>query len=272
MAKSRKQNNIRNILEIGVITILCVFTVILDFVEIPYLNDPFRNKMLSKIIQQSCGGIAAILLMLRLNIRLFGKPQHWLFFLPCLIVAFDNFQISAFIQGKMELVRTSPADFLLFTGYCLAVGFFEECIFRGIIFSVLASLFPQNKKGLLLTFVCSSLIFGAAHLLNGFSWQVGYTILTGGLFAFCLIKMKNILFCALTHAIYNFCGLLYDSNFLGSGVVFDAGTVWTMLIVSVCVSIFVLIFTFKYPEDERVELYSRLGIKKAKDKGEENVQ
>lgn len=272
MTQPKKKNNLRNILEIGIIALLCVVTVVLDFVEIPYLNDPFRNRMLSKIIQQSLGGIAAVLLMLRLNIRLFGKPQHWLFLIPCLIVALDNFQISAFVQGKMELVRTSPIDFLLFAGYCLAIGFFEECIFRGVIFSVLASLFPQNKKGLLLTFVASSLVFGAAHLLNGISWQVGYTILTGGLFAFCLIKMKNILFCALIHAIYNFCGLLFDSNFLGAGVVFDVGTVWTMLIVSVCASIFVLIFTFKYPEDEREELYSRLGIKKKDPKVEENVQ
>lgn len=260
MSQQKKQMSIRNVLEVSAIVILCILTIVLDFVQIPYLKDEFQNKMLSKIIQQTCGGVAAVLLMIRLKIRLFGMPQKWLFLIPCMIVAIDNFQFSAFFQGKMSLVRTSGADVLLFAGYCLAVGFFEECIFRGIIFSVLASLFPQNKKGFLLTFVVSSLVFGAAHLMNGFSWQIGYTILTGGLFAFCLIKMKNILFCALVHAVYNFGGLLFDRNFLGAGVVFDVGTVWTMLIVSLCVGIFVLIFTLKYPENERKELYSRLGI------------
>lgn len=268
MSQTKKQNKIRDILEISIIAVLCLFTVLLDFVEIPYLKDEFQNRMLSKIIQQSCGGVAAVLLMLRLNIRLFGKPQKWLFFIPCLIIAIDNFQFSAFLRGKMELARIGAWDFVLFAGYCLAVGFFEECIFRGVIFSVLAGLFPQNKKGFLLTFVLSSVVFGAAHLLNGLSWQVGYTILTGGLFAFCLIKTKNILLCGFTHALYNFCGLLFDSNFLGTGVVFDLGTVLTMLIVSVCVGNFVLIFTLKYPEKERQELYARLGVQKKLKDGE----
>ena len=269
MSTKEKKNKICNVAEIAGIAILCFLTVVLDFVDIPYLQDEFQNKMLSKIIQQTCGGIAAVLLMVRLKIRLFGKPQKWLFLIPCIIVALDNFQFSAFIQGKMQLARTSAWDFILFAGYCLAIGFFEECIFRGVIFSVLASLFPQNKKGFLLTFVLSSLIFGAAHLLNGISWQVGYTILTGGLFAFCLIKMKNILFCAFIHALYNFGGLLFDVNFLGTGVVFDVGTVLTMLIVSVLIGVFVFIFTLKYPEEERQELYNRLGIRQKTSKGEE---
>jgi len=267
MSTNQTHNKIRNITEIAIIAMLCLLTVVLDFVDIPYLKDEFQNRMLSKIIQQTCGGIAAVLLMIRLRIRLFGKPQKWLFLIPCIIVALDNFQFSAFIQGKMQLARTSAWDFILFAGYCLTVGFFEECIFRGVIFSVLASLFPQNKKGFLLTFALSSIVFGAAHLLNGLSWQVGYTILTGGLFAFCLIKMKNILFCALVHALYNFGGLLFDANFLGTGVIFDLGTVLTMLIVSVAIGIFVLIFTLKYPEEERQELYDRLGIQRKEPKG-----
>ena len=124
MSTKQTQNKIRNIIEIALIAILCLLTVVLDFVNIPYLKDEFQNRMLSKIIQQTCGGIAAVLLMIRLRIRLFGKPQKWLFLIPCIIVALDNFQFSAFIQGKMQLARTSAWDFILFAGYCLTVGFF----------------------------------------------------------------------------------------------------------------------------------------------------
>ena len=93
--------------------------------------------------------------------------------------------------------------------------------------------------------------------------QVGYTILTGGLFAFCLIKTKNILCCAVVHAVYNFCGLLMGAESalgLGTGVVFDLGTVITMLIVSVLVGGFILYKVFTYTEKERIELYAKLAV------------
>lgn len=153
----------------------------------------------------------------------------------------------------------------------MAVGLFEECIFRGIVFSVLAGCFSKDRKGFLKTYFLSAIIFGAAHLFNGFSLgtllQVAYTVLTGGLFAFCLIKTKNILCCAFVHGLYNFCGLLFDTQGLGTGVVFDVGTVVTMAIVGVCVGIFVLYSVFKYSEEERCALYGYLGLKT--DKNEE---
>lgn len=263
--KAEKSKRAWGIVQMALIMILCAITVILDFLPIKYVSDSFRNGMLSKIIQTSCGSIAVVLLMLRLRIRVFGKPQALLYLLPCLLVAMDNFQWSAFIQGKMELVRTAPIDVILFTLHCFTIGLFEECIFRGIVISVLASVCPNNKKGFLLTFILSSVVFGLAHLLNGFSWQVLYTMLTGAVFAFCLIKTKNIFLCAFVHGLYNLCGLLFDTQGLGNGVVFDLGTVLTMLIVSVIVGTFILIYTLRYTEEERMNLYERLGVK-SKDK------
>jgi membrane protease YdiL (CAAX protease family) len=158
-----------------------------------------------------------------------------------------------------------------FVGVLVAVAvlpaIFEEIIFRGIVFSVLADRFSKNKKGFLKTYVISSVIFGLAHLFNGFSFgtvlQVGYTVLTGGLFAFCLIMTKNILCCALVHGVYNFCGLLFDHvQGLGNGVVFDLGTVITMAVISVVVGIFVLYKVYHYPDEDRKDLYARLGIAK----------
>ena len=263
-AKKKAKDSI----QIICIAVLCTAAVVLEFIKIPYLNDSLRNALLSKFIQQLCGAGAAILIMSRLNMKLFSRPQKCLFLIPCLIIAIDNFQFYSFFHGKMELVNTHPLDFLLFIGYCLSVGLFEECIFRGVVFSLLADWLPKNKKGFLWTFVLSSVIFGFAHLLNGFSLatiaQVGYTILTGGLFAFCLIKTKNIICCAFVHAVYNFCGLLFgtESNFgLGTGVVLDLGTAITMLIVSVLVGGFVLYKVFTCTEEERRELYLRLAIR-----------
>ena len=172
--------------------------------------------------------------------------------------------VVSFFTGKMELIRNSPLDFLLFAGYCAVIGLFEECVFRGIIFSVLAGVFPKNKKGLLLTILVSSIVFGLAHFLNGFSLgtllQAGYSMLTGALFAFCLIKTKNIFCCAAVHSVYNFCGMLFDKKMLGGGVVFDLGTIITMVIVSVIIGVFCIIRFVFYKEKERIILYNKLGI------------
>ena len=47
---------------------------------------------------------------------------------------------------------------------------------------------------------------------------------------------------------------------LGSGTVFDIPTVILMAVVGVSVGIFVLYSVWKYPEEERIELYKRLGF------------
>ena len=253
-------------MQISVIAILCAFTVFLDFADIAFSKDEFYDRMICKIIQQGCGSIAGIIILLRLDIRLLDKPQNMLYMLPCLLIAVDNFQFSAYFSGKMELARTEPCDFIIFFVYCMLVGLFEEIVFRGIVFAVLAGLFGRDRKGLLYTYVSASFVFGLAHLFNGLSFgsllQAGYTVLTGGLFAFCLLKTKNIFCCALTHGAFNFCGLLFDAQGLGKGVVFDTGTVVTMVIVSAVIGIFVLYKVWKYPEKEREELYGRLGLTK----------
>ncbi len=275
MRKSVKWKSLRNIVQIALILAFCTVTVILDFVCCARFTDSIQKMMLCKLLQQFCGATAAILLMMRLNVRLFGKPQKWLCLIPCLIIAIDNFQFSAYFNGRMELVHDKPTDILLFGGYCLSVGLFEECIFRGVIFSLLAGMFPQNKKGFLLTYFVSSAVFGFMHILNGFSvgtlLQIGYSVLTGGLFAFCLIKSKNVLCCAIVHGLYNFCGMLFgafNANGcvigLGNGVVFDTGTVITMLTVSILVGLFIIYKVITYSEQERVHLYEKLGINREK--------
>jgi membrane protease YdiL (CAAX protease family) len=121
--------------------------------------------------------------------------------MQCLIIAIDNFQFCAYFNGKMQLVYDKPTDIMLFGLYCLSVGLFEECLFRGLVFGILADVFPQNKKGFLLTYFVSSLLFGAMHIFNGISgatiMQVGYSVLTGGLFAFCLApkERRDLLLC-----------------------------------------------------------------------------
>ena len=239
--------------------------------QIAFTSDAVYNRFLCLLLPQLAGCIAIYLIATECGLKLFQKPQYLWVMLPAMIIALDNFPWLAYFAGKMELVHTSVWHIVLFALYCLAVGFFEEVLFRGVFFSFLAGIFERTHKGFLYTYVLSSVVFGAIHLLNIFSGgvgavlQAGYSMLTGGLFAFVMIKTKNILFPALIHAIYNFCGLLFTKEIgLGLGSVLDLPTGIMMAVISVVVGAFVLYKVWKYPENERIELYSRLGVQDIK--------
>ncbi|MBE5745584.1 MAG: CPBP family intramembrane metalloprotease [Clostridiales bacterium] len=265
MQNSVKNNRIKRIIVWITIVVFCAFMAVLEWIPIPFVKDVWRNAIYNKILQQACGLTAAIVFLCFLRIRLFGKIHNWLYLLPCIVVAVNNFQWWSYFSGYQQLVRQNVADITLFATYCLLVGLFEEFVFRGILFSALASVFPKNKKGLLTTFVFSSCIFGLTHLLNGNVLQALYSILTGGLFAFVLIKTQNLLCCGVIHGLYNFCGLLMDkaSNLgLGNGVkLFNWGTILTMGSVVVLMIVFVVYSLIKHAETERKTLYQRLSVK-----------
>lgn len=250
--------------------LLCAATAILEVIDIEYCTDEIYNRLIGNTVPLIVGTVAVTLLILRGGGKIFGKPSKLWAMIPCLIIAVDNFPFLSYFAGKMELIHTQPLHFILFGLNCLFVGLFEELIFRGIFFAALAGLFSKDRKGFLKTYILSSVIFGGMHIFNLFAGadplatllQVGYSVLTGGLFAFALIKTKNILFPAITHAVYNFGGLLFTAEQgLGAGsVVFYLPTVIMMAIVSVIVGGFVLYKVLTYTEEERIQLYKRLGF------------
>ena len=253
----------------GCVVVLYVLTIIFEFCPIVYSSDPVVNRFLCSLIPPALGTIAVYLTIVLSGVKLFSAPKNLLYFLPCLLVALNNFPLFSYLNGNMEIVHNRLLDVLLFIGYCLAVGFFEEGIFRGLLFPAFAACFRCDKKGLWLSYLITSISFGIIHLLNLFSGagvgqtllQVGYSILTGGLFTFVLLKTKNLFLCAITHSLYNFCGLIFAENGLGNGVVFDAPTTICMAVVAVIVGGFVLISIAKYSQEEQIELYQKCGIK-----------
>lgn len=256
----------------GIILIvtLCLGCLVFDFFEFKILNDSTRNRWLNEIIGMLFGICAALLALFRMNVRAFSRPYLGISFWICLLVVVNNFPFISYFNGNASfLYPISFWDALLFALHCISVGFLEECIFRCLIFSCLAEFFPKNQSGLIKTFLLSSFLFGLSHLLNLFSGagigetllQVGYTTLTGGLFAFAFIKTKNVLFPAFLHALYNFCGLLLSTQGLGSGVVFELYTIIITAIIAVIVGIYVFYSLFHLTEGEQSVFYKRLGVK-----------
>lgn len=248
--------------------IMLLFEVIPNWKSLSITSDKVYNRLISQCIPMIAGGIAVTLISRGLGLRLFAKPYCLWALLPAVIIALDNFPWLAYFAGKMTLIYTQPLHFLLFALYCILVGLFEEILFRGIFFALFAAFFEKSHKGLLYTYVVSSLVFGGVHLFNvfyaggGAVLQAGYSVLTGGLFAFVFIKTKNILFSAVIHALYNFCGTLFTSELgLGLGSIIDAPTAIMMTVISVIIGSYVLYSVWKTSEIERNTLYKRLGVK-----------
>lgn len=260
------QSKTRDRIRFAVLALLFVAMAVLEFFEFTYVNDEVQNGIINRTMPLVAGAVAVILLLVWNKSKLFGAPQGLLFLIPCLIIAINNFPFCSFFAGKSKLFHTSVTDFVLFAVYCIAIGMFEECAFRGVLFPIVAERFSKDRKGLQKTFVASSVLFGLAHLFNllmgaGFGptvLQVGYSTLIGGLCAFCLIKTHNVLLCAFVHAVYDFCGMMMAE--LGSGTVFDLPTGLMMGVVGVAVAAFVLWQIYKLKDSDAHALYKKLGF------------
>lgn len=176
------------------------------------------------------GAVAAVLWICDLGFSLFrGRGKGALFALPFLIVAIDNLPIVSLCRGTATLTA-SGGTVALFAVHCIAVGVFEELVFRGLIFPLVLRRAAPTKKGILCAVLLSSALFGAVHLVNLFSsspvavlMQVGYSFLVGCMCAVVLLLTRNVFACAGLHALYNFCGMLISD--LGYGVVWDGASI-----------------------------------------------
>ncbi len=230
-----------------------------------------RNYFVKSSLFHLLGSIGVILLLIKEKSKLFNLPIKLLWILPALFIAVDNFQFASYFNGNMSFASfITPLDVIAFAVCCLLTGLFEEVVFRGALFSVIARLLKKGKGSIIKTVVITSLIFGVMHIFNIFSGdvagtfiQVGYSTLTGALFAFTLIKTQNLLTCAFTHALFNFCGNLFSAERgLGNGVVFDLPTIITMAVVSLFIAVVVIVSTIKYSQNECESLYAKLGFEK----------
>ena len=86
--------------------------------------------------------------------------------------------------------------------YCIiAVGFAEEFIFRGFIFSRVKSLGGNN----IVAVIVSSVLFGFFHIFGGNPLQIFTTALIGAFFCLCRLKIKNctLLSLIIAHGVYD---------------------------------------------------------------------
>lgn len=237
-------------------TVLILLAMVLQFIDLKITDDKITDSYIKSVF---CYAVYIALTALVLNFcgyKVFEHPQKVFCFFIAMIVAVNNFPFSPFIKGEAMSVEFRFLRVLFFLLNCLFTAAFEELLFRGIVFNFFLELVSHKRRDVIKAIVYSSLVFGAAHLLNLFAGgsflptllQSGYTFLVGGLCAFVFFRTKNIVFPWLVHAVYNVCGLILTSDGLGCGVSFDAITVVLTTVIGVAVGVFVLIDLLKDSE------------------------
>lgn len=127
-----------------------------------------------------------------------GGLKAYLWFLPLVLIASIN------LWNGVRL-NMSVAESVLYVVSMLCVGFIEEIIFRGFLFTALCK---ENVKSAV---IISSLTFGIGHivnLLNGAEvletlLQICYAVAIGFLFTVIFYKSKSLIPCIVTHSVVN---------------------------------------------------------------------
>ncbi|MGI6392086.1 MAG: CPBP family intramembrane glutamic endopeptidase [Candidatus Izemoplasmatales bacterium] len=189
-----------------------------QFLRLTFFTDDLTKKMANDISIRLGMGLIFLFMMYYMGYCLFKKPgKSWIQLLfvliPGLLISINNFPISAYLSSRTTL--TEPIHTVFFYAVeCLAIGFFEETVFRGVILLVLLQRLPQTKRGSFMAIIVSSALFGLTHLFNLFVGaavpdtliQVGYSFLMGAMWSVIYIATENLLFPILLHASYNFFG------------------------------------------------------------------
>lgn len=236
--------------------VLIVFALV--FVSL-YLVNHFlvEDLLLSSIIEslyQVIGGMVFVVLMYDTGYKLFRFKKELLYsslivIIPGLIIGFNNFPISAYLNDRF-IMNTSQLYVYLYLLQSFTTAFFEEVIFRGIIFFVIIQRLPNTKDGLFKAIIISSAIFGLTHLLNltagaGITstlLQVAYSFLMGMMWAVVFIKTRNILYPIILHGVYNFFGnVLYKT-----GTVINRYDTATLVITSVLAVLAIVYYYLQY--------------------------
>jgi len=106
------------------------------------------------------------------------------------------------------------SNLLLFTIYCVSIGFSEELGLRGFLQSHLINHIGQTKKGVILSVFLAALFFGVAHFLSfdkglyGEISQAAFATFIGVMFGVLLLITKRIYPLIIIHAVIDFAAKL----------------------------------------------------------------
>ncbi len=242
---------------------------VLLFFEIgkPILSeDATLQKLYTMAATRAVGGAVFLAILCYLGYRVLNpvrKPlgKSLLFCLPAALVVVNNMPILSMIWGDAYFVHGEPWYLFWFALECFAIGLFEETAFRGVALLLIAEKRRSTQKGLFVSILLSSAVFGVIHLANILAGsspgavllQIGYSFLIGAMCSVILLKTGNIWLCVILHAVYDFSGNLMPT--LGAGTWWDTPTVIFTAALAVFTTAFYVVAFIRLDPQETERLY-----------------
>ncbi len=242
---------------------------VLLFFEIgkPVLSeDAILQRLYTMTATRGVGGVVFLAILVYLGYRVLNplkKPlgKALLFCLPAALVVVNNMPILSMIWGDAYFVHGEPWYILWFALECFAIGLFEETAFRGVALLLIAEKRRTTKKGLFISILLSSAVFGVIHLANILAGsspgavflQIGYSFLIGAMCSVVLLKTGNLWLCVILHAVYDFSGNLMPT--LGAGTWWDTPTVIFTAVLAVLTTVFYVVAFIRLDPRETDRLY-----------------
>ena len=193
--------------------------------------------------------------------RPFGKSLLWS--LPAFLVVVNNFPILSVMWGDAYVAHGGAARWFWFLLECFAIGAFEEIAFRGVIMLRFAESRRHTHRGLLVSILLSSAVFGAMHAVNLLTgadplWtvlQIGYSFLIGAMCSVVLLKTANLWLCVALHAIYDVGGLFMSR--LGGGSCWDTPTIVFTALLAVATTVYMVVLFVRMKPEEVDRIYQK---------------
>ncbi len=204
-----------------------------------------------------CAAFCGIIVYLGYGTRGFGNVcSRAAVIVPALAVAVNNFPLIPLIAGDAA-IDAGTVDIAKLAVECAFIGIFEETAFRGILLPAVAETHGNTKRGLFITALATSALFGCAHLFNIIAGagvgatllQVSYSTLIGGMCSLVYMLGGSLWSCALIHAVYDFGGCCVER--LGHGRIWTAPEIALTAAVGICAFVY-FIYKSRELSPERV--------------------
>lgn len=233
------------------------------FAPVTYSEDEVCNGLIKDIAPRAALAVAVACLAVlcgyggAFRLRLKGALRAAAWTVPCFAVALANFPYSALISGQAQILR--PDLIGLFILKCLFIALSEEILFRVIILQFTKETLKGRAHGYVLCVLISSAIFSLFHILNllegagigATALQVGYTFLTGMMFASMTLRTENVWSAVLAHCLFDIGGLIVTD--LGEGP-FQDGIFWALTAVAAAIcAVHLILYALRRDRQESTE-------------------
>lgn len=146
----------------------------------------------------------------------FHVQQLWIIWPTILIIVLNLLNI---IDGTIVIDTNKKVTIVLYILVYLSTGVFEETLCRGVVQTLFIQKWGNTKKGIYVSVLLSSFLFGLFHIVHFFLGhmnltasiaQVMYATFIGVFMGTCVLRNKSIIPTMLVHAIIDITGDLQE--------------------------------------------------------------